>query len=145
MLNLVRRTCHFTRNQDQRRVLYLALVRSQFEHCSVIWTPYQQQLIAQFEAVQKRAVKWILSEQVKSYSPDIYIQKLQKLDLLPIKYKFMFTDLSLSHKIISGNICIRVPTYFRMVTPKEIEGKLRSSHLDPLCFKHDLGVGKHLC
>ena len=144
MLNLVRRTCHFTRNQDQRRVLYLALVRSQFEHCSVIWTPYQEQLITQFEAVQKRAVKWILSEQNKSYSPDIYIQKLQKLDLLPIKFKFMFTDLSLFHKIISGNICISVPTYLRMVTPDEIVGKLRTSHLDPLCFKHDLGVCKQM-
>ena len=107
-------------------------------------SPYQEQLITQFEAVQKRAVKWILSEQNKSYSPDIYIQKLQKLDLLPIKFKFMFTDLSLFHKIISGNICISVPTYLRMVTPDEIVGKLRTSHLDPLCFKHDLGVCKQM-
>ena len=38
-LGLIKRTCAFTNNSTQRRSLYLALVRSQFEHCSVIWRP----------------------------------------------------------------------------------------------------------
>ena len=42
MLNLVRRTCHFTKCKNQKRVLYLTLVRSQFEHCSVIWRPHTE-------------------------------------------------------------------------------------------------------
>ena len=62
MLNRVRRTCHFTKNQAQKRVLYLTLVRSQLEHCSVVWRPTQETLISKIEAVQRRAVKWILSE-----------------------------------------------------------------------------------
>ena len=88
LLNLVRRTCHFTKNQSQKRVLYLTLVRSQLEHCSVVWSPQQESLISKFEAVQKRAVKWILSEQFQSYTHEIYIRKLRALDLLPIKDTF---------------------------------------------------------
>ena len=34
--------------------------------------------------------------------------------------------------------------YLRMVTPDEITGNLRSTHLDPLYFKHNLGVCKHV-
>ena len=38
-LGLVRRTCNFLMDVRRRRVLYLILVRSQFEHCSPIWRP----------------------------------------------------------------------------------------------------------
>ena len=100
MLNLVRRTCHFTKNCAQKRVLYLTLVRSQLEHCSVVWRPQQETLIAKFEAVQKRAVKWILSEQFQSYTPEMYHDKLQQLDILPIKEKFLYTDLAFFMKLL---------------------------------------------
>ena len=43
-LGLLMRTCHFTVilrsfNKRQKRSLYLTIVRSLFEHCSVIWSP----------------------------------------------------------------------------------------------------------
>ena len=38
-LGILKRTCHFVTNKNRRRVLILALVRSQFEHCSPIWRP----------------------------------------------------------------------------------------------------------
>ena len=38
-LGILKRTCHFVTNNNERRVLYLALVRSQFEHCSPILRP----------------------------------------------------------------------------------------------------------
>ena len=141
MLNLVKRTCHFTKNKDQKRVLYLTLVRSQIEHCSVVWTPQSVTLLTQVESVQKRAVKWILSEQFQSYSEEDYLAKLHNLDLLPLKEKFLFTDLLTFFKIIHNNICITLPPYIRLVSPEDTRG-LRSSHLDPLCFKHDLGPCK---
>ena len=124
--------------------MYLTLVRSQLEHCSVVWRPTQETLIGKFEAVQKRAVKWILSEQYQSYLPEIYLDKLYNLDLLPIKEKFMYTDLSLFHKIINNNICIPMPHYLRLVTLDEIRNGLRYTHLDPLCFKHELGPCKQV-
>ena len=145
MLNLVRCTCHFTKNQAQKSVLYLTLVRIQLEHCSVVWKPHQETLISKFEAIQKRAVKWILAEQFQSYTPDTYLNKLYDLDLFPIKEKFLYTDLSLFHKIINNNVCISVPKYIRFVSPDEIiNNRLRSTHLDPLCFKHDLGPCKQI-
>ena len=38
-LGILKRTCHFVTNKNRRRVLYLALVRSQFDHWSPIWRP----------------------------------------------------------------------------------------------------------
>ena len=145
LLNLVRCTCYFTKNTSQKRVLYLTLVRSQLEHCAVVWKPHQETLLTRFEAVQKRAIKWILSEQHQSYTPDIYIEKLHELDILPIREKFLYTDLSLFHKIINNNICISFPAYLRLVTRTEIvTHRLRSTRLDPLCFKHDFGPCKEV-
>ena len=54
MLGLTKRTCHFTVNPRQKRTLYLALVRSQFEHCSEIWRPVLSAQIDKFERIQKR-------------------------------------------------------------------------------------------
>ena len=40
-LGLLNRTCYFVNNQEMRRVLllYLTMVRSIFEHCSIVWRP----------------------------------------------------------------------------------------------------------
>ena len=61
-LGLLKRTCHFIKNQSQKRALYITLVRSLFEHCGEIWGPNAVVSQNQFEPVQKRTVKWILSE-----------------------------------------------------------------------------------
>ena len=55
-LGLLMRTCHFTTNKKQKRSL---LVRSIFEHCSVVWSPQQASNVAKFDIIQKRAIKWI--------------------------------------------------------------------------------------
>ena len=39
MLGLTKRTCHFVFDRGKKRSLYLALVKSNFEHCSIIWRP----------------------------------------------------------------------------------------------------------
>ena len=44
------------------------MVRSQFEHCFVIWAPKLQNEIDKFEKVQKRAIKWILRQEHCSYA-----------------------------------------------------------------------------
>ena len=67
-LGLLRRTCHFTTNVKQKRALYLSLVRSIFEHCSILWSPQNSTQINKFAAIQKRAIKWIYGEQFASYS-----------------------------------------------------------------------------
>ena len=57
--NLVRRTAHFVYNPNQRRTLFISLVRSLLEHCSPIWAPYQVGILNSLEAAQKRSIKWI--------------------------------------------------------------------------------------
>ena len=38
-LGLLMRTCHFKSNKRQKRAFYLTIVRSIFEHGSIIWSP----------------------------------------------------------------------------------------------------------
>ena len=54
-LGILKRTCHFVTNKNRRRVLYLALVRSHFEHCSPIWRPCGNTMINKFETFQINA------------------------------------------------------------------------------------------
>lgn len=98
-LGLLRRSCSFTRGIAHRRTLYLAIVRSQFEHCSTIWRPVTVSQSDKFEALQKRGVKWILGEDFALYSKKLYFEKLKVLDILPINLKFDYNDLSMFFKI----------------------------------------------
>ena len=52
---ILKSTCHFVTNKNTRRILYLALNRSQFEHCSPIWRPCGKTMINKFENFQKNA------------------------------------------------------------------------------------------
>ena len=130
-LGLSRRTCHFVIDERRKRVLYLTLVRSQFEHCSVIWRPLTLALTKRLEDLQKRAIKWILSEENMSYSKDLYIQKCKRLNILPISERFEFLDILFFFKIVRGLVPVELPSY---ITPYMGSSRLRSSHMDHLCF-----------
>ena len=66
---ILKRTCHFVTCRNRRRVLYLALVRSQFEHCLPVWRPGSITMMNKFESFQKKCLKWILSEEEKILLP----------------------------------------------------------------------------
>ena len=119
-LGLVRRTLHFTKNQKQKRVFYLSLIRSIFEHCSVIWRPYTAKHMIKFDHLQKRAVKWILSEHTASYSDREFLNKQHQLDLLPMNNKFTLTDLILFHKIVYKQVNIDMPSYLVRLSPESV-------------------------
>ena len=78
-LVLLMRTCHFVKNYNQKRSLYMALIRSLFEHCGEIWAPNTITADQNFEPIQIKAIKWILNERHKKYSKTEYIKKLYKL------------------------------------------------------------------
>ena len=80
-LLMTMRTCHFVKNQNQKRTLYITLVKSLFEHCGEIWAPNAVVAQNKFEPIQKRAVKWILGELNLKYNENEYISKLKLLDL----------------------------------------------------------------
>ena len=128
-LGLLMRTCHFTTNKKQKRSFYLAIVRSNFEHCSVIWRPTSSNQILKFEAIQKRAVKWILGQKFDHYSEIEYFEKQKQLDILPIKLKFAFNDLVLLYKIINSLIPIKLPDEFCLRNPNHVRYTRQTSNV----------------
>ena len=53
---LLRRNCYFIHDIKKRKILYLARVRSQFEHCEQIWRPTTKTMIDKFESIQKNVL-----------------------------------------------------------------------------------------
>ena len=129
-LGIVRRNAYFVIDNNRRRALYIALVRSQFENCSIIWRPITQILMNKIESLQKRAVKWILSEENCSYSSySTYVMKCKQANLLPMCERFELNDLLFLHKVIYNHVPVELPDYLSFF---QGQSRLRSSHLDKL-------------
>ena len=69
-------------------MLYLTLVRSNFEPFSTIWRPVSIVYIRKFEALQKRAKKWINCEEAYSYSDEVYAIRCRQANILPLQLHF---------------------------------------------------------
>ena len=63
-----------------------------------------------FENFQKSCVKWILREQFKPYQEKEYLTKLRSLNILPLEYKLILSDLLIFHKIVFELIPIELPS-----------------------------------
>ena len=103
------------------------MVRSIFEHCCQVWAPQDIKSLKDFELLQRRAIKWILKEPNVSYSDEKFLQKQRVLDILPMKFKFLFSDLILFHKIVYNNVDIKLPNYVTKVKPQDIKCNTRSN------------------
>ncbi|MCP4490634.1 MAG: hypothetical protein GY820_25480 [Gammaproteobacteria bacterium] len=130
-LGMSRRNCHFVMDRNRRRVLYLTLVRSQFEHCSIIWRPVTKTQLIKFESLQKRAIKWILQEEYISYSLETYLKKCKELRIMPLADRFDFLDLIFFFKVVKGLVPVELPPY---LTLYQGNTRLRNSHLDKLSY-----------
>ena len=104
-------TSHFVTCKNRRRVLYLALVRSQFEHCSPVWKPGSITMMNIFESFQKKCLKWILSEEEKSYCHEVYISKCKQVNIPPLSFRFNFNDMNIFHEIVYLTIPVNIPDY----------------------------------
>ena len=78
------------------------------DHGSQVWSPNINAL-NQFENFQKSCVKWILKEQFTHYNEDDYLEKLSSLNILPLEYKLILSDLLLFHKLVYEEIPVRIP------------------------------------
>ena len=142
-LGLTKRSCHFVVDTNRRRNLHLAMVRSHFEHCTIIWSPKLQSQNEKFDQLQKRAIKWILKQKYCSYSDiAIYYSKCKQTNLLPISKHFELNDLLFFHKILYEYIDIQLPHYIQRYSG---QSKLRSARLDSKSFiytpdSHGAGV-----
>ena len=105
MLGLIKRSCRDFEDRKTVRTLYCALVRSNLEYCSVIWSPYTKKGIEKMEKIQKRATKFILR------SDDCYVDRLKKLNLLSLEKRRLLADLTFLYKALHGIIDIDVEPY----------------------------------
>ena len=129
-MGLLRRNCHFVNDIRRRRTLYITLVRSLFESCSIIWRPLNESLMKKLESIQKRAIKWILHEEYLSYTSFlVYVQKCKNSNLLPLVNRFELNDLLIFHKVMYGLIPVGFPSYLSLY---QGNSRLRSTHLDSL-------------
>ena len=53
-------TCEGLKDVTTLRALYCALVSSQLEYCTVVWSPYTARNINKLEGIQRIATKFIL-------------------------------------------------------------------------------------
>ena len=102
MLGLIKRTCRDFDDRKTLRTLYCALVRSNSDYCSVIWSPYTEKGIEKLEKVPKRTTKFILR------SDDCYADRLKKLNLLSLEKRRLFADVSFLYKALHEIIDIDV-------------------------------------
>ena len=98
MLGITKRTCHFITDQKKRRSLYLSLVRSQFEHCGIIWRPITETEISAFEKLQKKAIKWMFNELYQHYDNETYLLRCSQIKIIPMLAFFDINDLYFSTK-----------------------------------------------
>ena len=131
MLGITKRTCHFITDPNKRRSLYLSLVRSQFEHCSIIWRPVTETEISAFEKLQKKAIKWILNELYQHYDNETYLLRCSQIKIVPRLSFFDINDLVFFYKIVNNKIPFSLPDYIK---PYSGKGRLRQSNLDSLCY-----------
>ena len=128
-LGLLMRTCHFTKNINKRRAFYLSLVRSQFEHCTIVWRPASKTMVDKLESIQKRGLKWVLKKLYLSLSDTRdYYQTCKRLNILPLSVRFDYKDILFFHKIFYNLSVVSFPFYLKRFTGS----RLRRSHLDDL-------------
>ena len=87
-------------------------------------------MILKIESIQRKAVKWILSEQYHHYNELEYIRRLHDLDLLPMEYKFDYTDLVLFYKIYYRQSVVELPAYLTPFDDND-RGRFRSNIKPP--------------
>ena len=72
------------------------------------------------------------------------MRKLCKLNILPLKQRFQFTDLVYFHNILERKVCTELPEYIKLVAKEEVTPdaevlpRLRTTHKDPLYFDFDV-------
>ena len=118
MLGFTKRTCHFTSDTRKRRSLYLSLVRSNFEHGSIIWRPVTETAISEFEQLQKKALKWILKEENLRYDEETYLTKCYQVQLSSMKQFFDINDLSYFYKIFMDKFQLIYLNTYNPITDK---------------------------
>ena len=105
------------------------MVRSQFEHCAIVWRPSAQSTLDRLESIQKRALKWVNDDDYTSFTRiGNYYKMCKQFDILPISFRFDFRDLMFFHSVFYSYSVTKLPDYLQIFTGS----RLRRSHYDRL-------------
>ena len=119
MLGLLKRSCFEITNTQVRRTLYLTLVRSQLTYGCEVWCLSSRQLSLKIEGVQRRATLWIL---VKNRGEPSYVERLRKLNLIPLVYDREQKDLIFYYKCKNNMIDLDVEQYVETTSTRTRAG-----------------------
>ena len=113
ILGLIKRICKGFQDVSTLRTLYLALVRSQPECCSFVWSPHTSRNISKLERIQRRATKFILK------TNDDYEQRRKKHNLLSLEQRRFLFDVLFLYKALNGYINIDLSTYVQFFSDSD--------------------------
>ena len=99
ILGFIKRTCKGLKDINTLRTLNCALVRSQLEYCTIVWSPHTARNINKLERIQRRASKFILK------TDDDYETLKDKLNLLSLEGRRFFFYVFF-YKVLNGFINI---------------------------------------
>ena len=110
------RTLNFIRRNlskcsiEVKESAYLTLVRPCLEYAACVWDPHQLYLKKEIEKVQRRAVRWTLSDYSRYNSVTEMLSQLQWATLEQRRY---ITRLSIFYKILyDHDFPVQIPPYF---------------------------------
>ena len=96
---IVRRTVGPAAPTTAKKTLYMSLVRSCLEYCSIIWTHITKENLKRLESVQRRGTKFILST---GWEGPSYTERLSTCALLPLSLRREILDCQFLLKAKSG-------------------------------------------
>ena len=96
-LYFIRRSVSNSHSSKTKLKLYTSLVRPILMYCSQVWRPHKLKDTKCFEAVQRRASKYILHDYHSTYK-----ERLISLRLLPLTLWFEYLDLTFLLKCLQN-------------------------------------------
>jgi len=101
-----------SRDLGMMRMAYISYIRPLLEYNSVVWNPYQVNLISRIEKVQRRFTKFIPVLHNLSYS-----ERLATINLEPLELRRLRSDLIMYYKILHGISAIDSSSHFNYYQP----------------------------
>uniref|UniRef100_A0A6P7FIH9 Uncharacterized protein LOC114328385 n=1 Tax=Diabrotica virgifera virgifera TaxID=50390 RepID=A0A6P7FIH9_DIAVI len=104
MLGFIIRTSRCLHNINSIRLIYISLVRSVLEYCSVVWSPTYEVHIAKLEKVQNKFIRYLSFKLHKPLSDHSYSEIRNELNLPRLSSRRMYADVLFLHKLLNSKI-----------------------------------------
>ena len=115
MMGMIKRSLGYKAPINVTSYLYSTLVRSNLEHCSTVWSPFNFNEMQALEFIQRAATRYILQY------PDVeYSERCTTLNLLPLSFRRDCADLIFFFKYSHGLYAVQLEDFFRQKFTRQI-------------------------